>query len=102
MPYNRWVSIGKIVAWKLREAIPGRPIRLNVIARAGDTLEMQHKLLSNLQRRPDLLIIYCGHNEFYSRLWWARNIDHYCERQTSRSLGGSGRTDSSNFRPSAS
>jgi hypothetical protein len=77
VPYNRWVSIGKMVAWKLHEAIPDRPIRLNVIARAGDTLEKQHLILSNLARRPDLLIIYCGHNEFYSRLWWARNIDHY-------------------------
>jgi tetratricopeptide (TPR) repeat protein len=77
VPYDRWLSIGKIVAWKLQEAIPNRPIRLNVIARAGDTLEAQHKLLSNIQRRPDLLIVYCGHNEFYSRLWWARNIDHY-------------------------
>ncbi len=77
MPYDRWVSIGKIIAWKLHQAIPGRPIHTNVIARAGDTLEVQHKLLSNLQRRPDLLIIYSGHNEFYSRLWWARNLDHY-------------------------
>ena len=79
VPYDRWVSIGKIVAWKLEEAIPGRPIHLNVIARAGDTLEMQHKILSNVSRRPDLLIIYSGHNEFYSRLWWARNIDHYLD-----------------------
>ena len=60
-----------------KKRFPARPIHLNVIARAGDTLEMQHKILSNLRRRPDLLIIYSGHNEFYSRLWWARNIDHY-------------------------
>ncbi len=77
VPYDRWVSIGKIVAWKLQAAIPNRPIRLHVVARAGDFLETQHKLLSTLQRRPDLMIIYSGHNEFYSRLWWARNIDHY-------------------------
>ena len=77
VPYDRWLSIGKIIAWKLQDAIPDRPIRLNIIARAGDTLEMQHKALSNLQRRPDLLVIYSGHNEFYSRLWWAHNIDHY-------------------------
>ena len=38
VPYNRWLSIGKIVAWKLAEAIPARPIHLNVIARSGDTL----------------------------------------------------------------
>ena len=79
VPYERWLSVGKIVAWKLQAAIPHRPIRLNVIARAGDTLEMQHRILSNQRRRPDLLIIYCGHNEFYSRLWWARNIDHYLD-----------------------
>jgi hypothetical protein len=79
VPYDRWLSIGKIVAWKLQEAIPERPIHLNVIARAGDTLEMQHKILSNVSRRPDLLIIYSGHNEFYSRLWWARNIEHYVD-----------------------
>ncbi len=72
VPYNRWLSIGKIVAWKLQQAIPARPIHLNVIARSGDTLEKQHLILSNLERRPDALIIYCGHNEFYSRLWWAR------------------------------
>ena len=77
VPYQRWVSVGKIVAWKLQQVIPDRPIRLQVLARSGDTLEMQHQTLSNLNRRPDLLVIYCGHNEFYSRLWWSRNIDHY-------------------------
>jgi hypothetical protein len=81
VPYNSWVSIGKIVAWKLQAAIPGRPIDLKVIARSGDTLEKQHQILSNIRRRPDLLIIYCGHNEFYSRLWWARNIDYYALEQ---------------------
>jgi hypothetical protein len=77
VPYNRWVSIGKMVAWKLQEAIPGRHVELHVLARSGDTLEKQHQILSNLKRRPEVLIIYCGHNEFYSRLWWARNTPHY-------------------------
>jgi tetratricopeptide (TPR) repeat protein len=77
VPYQRWVSIGKIVAWKLQQVIPDRPIRLHVLALSGDTLERQHLTLSNLNRRPDLLVIYCGHNEFYSRLWWSRNLDHY-------------------------
>jgi len=77
VPYDRWVSIGKIVSWKLQQAIPDRPVRLEVLAMSGDTLERQHQALSNLNRRPDLLVIYCGHNEFYSRLWWSRNIDHY-------------------------
>jgi len=79
VPYNLWVSIGKIIAWKLEKAIPGRPVRLHVLARAGDTLEKQHEILANLNRRPELLIIYCGHNEFYSRLFWSRNIDYYLD-----------------------
>jgi hypothetical protein len=77
VPYHRWVSIGKIVSWKLQQVIPDRPIRLHVLALSGDTLERQHLTLANFHRRPDLLVIYCGHNEFYSRLWWSRNIDHY-------------------------
>jgi hypothetical protein len=77
VPYQRWVSVGKIVSWKLQQVIPNRPIRLHVLAVSGDTLERQHLTLANFSRRPDLLVIYCGHNEFYSRLWWSRNIDHY-------------------------
>jgi hypothetical protein len=77
VPYQRWVSVGKIISWKLQQVIPDRPIRLQVLARSGDTLEKQHQILSNLNRRPDLLVVYCGHNEFYSRLWWSRDLDHY-------------------------
>jgi hypothetical protein len=77
VPFQQWVSVGKIVAWKLEQSIPRRAIRLHVLARAGDTLETQHLILSNLKRRPELILIYCGHNEFYSRLFWSRNVDHY-------------------------
>jgi tetratricopeptide (TPR) repeat protein len=92
VPFNRWLSVGKIVAWKMQEALSDRKVELNVIARSGDTLEKQHLILSNVSRRPDLLIIYCGHNEFYSRLWWARNLEYYdVDRRSSSllSIGGS-------------
>jgi tetratricopeptide (TPR) repeat protein len=81
VPYDRWVSIGKIVSWKLQEVVPDRPVRLHLLALAGDTLEKQHLTLTHLLHRPDILVIYCGHNEFYSRLWWSRNIDHYIADQ---------------------
>ncbi len=68
VPYSNWLSLGSILTWKMSQAIPDRPIRPRVIARSGDTLEWQHRELTNLPRRPDLLIIYCGHNEFTSRL----------------------------------
>jgi hypothetical protein len=77
VPFQRWISIAKIVAWQLNEVFPARTIRLTNLARAGDTLERQHQALANLGRRPELVIVYCGHNEFYSRLWWSANLDHY-------------------------
>ena len=64
VPFNFWLSIGNILQWKLSLAIPGRPIRTTILARSGETLERQHRELANLSRRPDILIIYCGHNEF--------------------------------------
>ncbi len=84
VPFDGFLSIGKIVAWKLAETLAQRPIRLAVLARAGDTLERQQQALASLNRRPDLLIVYCGHNEFFSRLWWSRNIDYYVADQATR------------------
>ncbi len=77
VPFQKWFSVGKIVAWQLEQAIPARPVRLNVLARSGDTLQAQQRVLANLVRRPELLIVYCGHNEFSSRLWWSRNLRYY-------------------------
>ncbi len=72
VPYSAWVSIGRLVAWKLEEAIPGRRVRIQMLANSGDTLELQHQRLAMIPRRPDILIVYSGHNEFGSRLNGAR------------------------------
>ncbi len=77
VPYNNWISPGSLLIWKMSQAIPGRPIRTRVFARSGNTLEWQHRDLPNLPRRPDLLIIYCGHNEFTSRLADSRELTYY-------------------------
>jgi lysophospholipase L1-like esterase len=77
VPYDFWVSIGHIIGWQLKEAIPGRTIRLNIVALSGDTLEKQHAKLGTLSRRPDALIIYCGHNEFSARFPWSSDPHHY-------------------------
>jgi lysophospholipase L1-like esterase len=81
VPFSNWLSIGAILQWKLAQAIPDRPIRGRVLARSGDTLEWQHRELANLARRPDILIIFCGHNEFSSRLSASRELDHYFDEQ---------------------
>jgi lysophospholipase L1-like esterase len=79
VPFQRWLSVGKIVGWQLEKAIPARPVRLSVLARSGDTLEAQHHELGNLKYRPELLIVYCGHNEFASRLFWSRDRHYYLD-----------------------
>jgi hypothetical protein len=79
VPFSSWLSIGSMLIWKMSQAIPDRPIRPRVIARSGDTLEWQHRELANLPRRPELLIIYCGHNEFTSRLAGSRDLAYYLD-----------------------
>ncbi len=64
VPFNEWLSIANILAWKLTEAIPGRTIRQNVLALSGDTLKGQHKRLGILTRRPEILVVYSGNSEF--------------------------------------
>jgi hypothetical protein len=77
VPFTNGLSIGGILAWKMSEAMPARRIRSTALARSGDTLEWQHRELTKLWRRPDLLVLYCGHNEFTSRLPDSRNLAHY-------------------------
>jgi lysophospholipase L1-like esterase len=77
VPYNFWISIGQIVRWRLMDVLPGRSIRVEVVATSGDTLETQHEKLSTLNRRPDVLIIYCGHNEFSARFVASSDRSHY-------------------------
>ncbi len=66
-PYDPYLSIGKIVAWQLEKAVPGRPVALNIEAEPAKNLEDMHKRLAKLERRPDAVIVYSGHNEFLSR-----------------------------------
>src|SRR5262245_33743961 len=60
-PYHPWLSVGQIVAWQLEDALPGRRVDADVRAEVGKDLEMMHQGLAKLTRRPDVLIVYCGH-----------------------------------------
>jgi lysophospholipase L1-like esterase len=79
IPYESWLSVGSIVAWQLGIAMPGRKFRVEMLAHEGDTLARQHAKLAQLRRRPDAVIIYCGHNEFAARWAWSREVDHYVD-----------------------
>jgi hypothetical protein len=87
VPYDAWLSIGRIVVWQLQEMLPTRRFRLEVLAHQGDTLEHQHRKLAGLRVRPDVLIVYCGHNEFLSRIPALREVDHYRDDRSSRLFG---------------
>jgi tetratricopeptide (TPR) repeat protein len=77
VPFQRWLSIGAIVKWQLEKLIPGQELRLKILACSGDTLEQQHQALARLKRRPEILIVYCGHNEFASRFFALADVPHY-------------------------
>ena len=72
--YQPWLSVGKILAWQLQEAIPGTTYVAEVLAEPGVTLERMHQKLEGLRQRPDAVIVYCGHNEFQARFDWARRV----------------------------
>ena len=77
VPYRDWLSVGKIVAWQLRMALPQRMVQLEVQARPGWTLEQMHQKLAESRARPDAVILYAGHNEFASRYGWSEAVPYY-------------------------
>jgi lysophospholipase L1-like esterase len=77
VPFDRWFSLGTVVARELRRAMPGREFEPEVLAMSGDTLERQHRRLARIRHRPDVLIVYCGHNEFSARIPLSRDRRYY-------------------------
>ncbi len=79
VPLNRWLSIGKLIQWKLEEVFGARPVSLVVRATSRETLELQQAKLQRISRRPELMIVYCGHNEFSARLPESRDLMYYLD-----------------------
>lgn len=78
-PYHPWLSVGQIVGWQLGRVFPGREVRVDVRADGGLCLEQAVLRLVHLERRPEALIVFAGHNEFQTRFGWSRNVRHYVE-----------------------
>ncbi len=79
IPYDRWLSIASVVAWRLEEEVPEKKFIHQIVARSGSTLELQSNELKTMRRRPDVLIVYCGHNEFSARIDHARDLNYYAD-----------------------
>jgi lysophospholipase L1-like esterase len=56
-------------------------LHLQVVASSGHTLQGQQELLARLRRRPEILIIYCGHNEVSNRVESNRDTRYYFDEQ---------------------
>jgi hypothetical protein len=78
------MSLDQIIAWQLGRAFPGRTFIADNRADLGLTLELAIGRLSGLERRPDLLIVYSGHNEFQSRFGSAGSFDEAREEYIGR------------------
>jgi hypothetical protein len=84
-PCQQWLSVGRILTWQLGRAIPSRRFHAEIVAHEGDTLELQHRKLARIKRRPDAVIVYCGHNEFVARYPAQRDVRHYLDEASCRS-----------------
>jgi hypothetical protein len=78
-PYHPWLSVGQLVCWQLESVFPGRKVRVDVRADGGLCLEQAVLLLTSLEKRPDAIMVFAGHNEFQARYGWSRNARHYVE-----------------------
>nr|AUN35844.1 hypothetical protein [uncultured bacterium] len=58
-------SIPAVYAWRLRQIYREKKIVMHNIAVPGLSLKLAIEQLGELQHRPDLVLLYAGHNEFY-------------------------------------
>ena len=66
-PYHDRLSFPQITGWKLQKFYEGRRVIVNNLAEGGADLSRMHAYLQELERRPDAILIYSGHNEFSAR-----------------------------------
>jgi lysophospholipase L1-like esterase len=84
VPYDGWLSVGTIVGRELQKAMPARHFQVEILAEKGATLEAMHLKLAHLTRRPDVLIVFSGHNEFLARFSLSSRVAYYSDDERSR------------------
>jgi hypothetical protein len=86
-PYQDWVSMPRLVAWQLERMRPGIKVSVADLAVGGICLEQAILMLYRLEVKPDVLIVYSGHNEFQARYGWSRHVRYYREESPHRPWG---------------
>lgn len=64
-PYEPKYGIAEVAVWRLRQMYPQRNVVLHNLAISGQNLRQAIQCLRQLDSKPDLLLVYSGHNEFY-------------------------------------
>jgi tetratricopeptide (TPR) repeat protein len=67
-PYDPHYSIGHVVRWQLQQRYPSTRVEFSSLAMTGVNLQQAVGQLSQLTSRPDIVILYSGHNEFFHGL----------------------------------
>ena len=67
-PYEPHYSIGHVLAWQLRQMYPEHEVQLENLAVTGANLEQALARLGDLRKKPDVILVYSGHNQFFHRL----------------------------------
>ena len=83
VPYENWLSVGTVISRELQQVLPGHRFHVEVLAELGATLEDMHHKLARLERKPDILIVYSGHNEFLARFTLANQVFYYDDERSS-------------------
>jgi hypothetical protein len=67
-PYEPHYSIGHVLTWQLRQMYPEHKVRLENLSVTGANLEQALARLGDLKQKPDMILVYSGHNQFFHRL----------------------------------
>ncbi len=68
-PYQSGVSFGRILNYRLQDAFPDKLIEVINLAMVATNSYTQADFIDEvLENKPDLILIYAGHNEYYGAL----------------------------------
>ncbi|MCA9051811.1 MAG: hypothetical protein KDA89_23900 [Planctomycetaceae bacterium] len=67
-PYDGWFGPTEVAALQLRHQFPECRIVLENLAETGLDLQLALKELNQLKHKPDVIVVYSGHNEFFHSL----------------------------------
>ena len=67
-PYDYKFDLPSVMAWRLRQIFPDRTFTVENLSEPGRNLREAIVQLQQLKSRPDLLLVYSGHNELFRDL----------------------------------